>query len=88
MKMLNAGCVSESLVNHVQKYLLNGLSGFRLPFANFPNRQADPAEIFVTTWKCIDALIEYGFSPVYYCMDGSSNDRAFLKVKVIQYLPK
>lgn len=80
MKMLNAGCVSESLANHVQKYLFNGLSGFRLPFAYFPNRQADPAEIFVTTWKCIDALTEYGFSPVYCCMDGSSNKRAFLKM--------
>lgn len=80
MKMLNAGCVSESLAKHVQQYLSNGLSGFCWPFANFPNRQADPAEIFVTTWKCIDALTEFGFSPVYCCMDGSSNKRAFLKM--------
>jgi len=80
MKMLNVGKVEENLANHVQQYVFNGLSGFRWPFANFPNRQADPAEIFITTWKCIDALQDHGFSPIYCCMDGSSNNRAFLKM--------
>ena len=80
MKMLNVDKVEENLANHVQQYVFNGLSGFRWPFANFPNRQADPAEIFITTWKCIDALQDHGFSPIYCCMDGSSNNRAFLKM--------
>lgn len=80
MKMLNTGKMSENLSNHVQQYLFNGFTGFRWPFANFPNRQAEPAEIFLTTWKSIDALTDYGFSPLYCCMDGSSNNRAFLKM--------
>ena len=30
--------------------------------------------------KYTEALEEYGFHPIYCCMDGSSNDRAFLKM--------
>ncbi|KAK3082719.1 hypothetical protein FSP39_003464 [Pinctada imbricata] len=80
MKTLNSNKVYDSLANHVQQYVFNGLTGFRWPFANFPNCQADPSEIFVTTWKCIHALGEYGFSPIYCCMDGSANNRAFIKM--------
>ena len=80
MKTLSNDKVYDSLANHVQQYMFNGLTGFRWPFANFPNCQADPSETFVTTWKCIHALGEYGFIPLYCCMDGSANNRAFLKM--------
>ncbi|CAC5376350.1 unnamed protein product [Mytilus coruscus] len=72
-------CESK-LANHVIQYTFHGITGFRWPFANYPNAQAAPADIFITTWKCIDALYEWGFKPIYLCMDGSSNNRAFLKM--------
>lgn len=57
----SAGGSSEhELANHVQQYVLSGLSGFRGPFANFPNTQASPSEMFVTTWLCIDNWINGG----------------------------
>ena len=56
------------------------LPGFRWPFANYLNNQASPAELFVTAWNRIEALEEYGFHVIYCCMDGSRNNRAFLKM--------
>lgn len=77
----SAGGSSEhELANHFQKYVFSGLSGFRWPFANFPNTQASPSEIFVTTWLCIEELDKWGFTPLYCCMDGSANNRYFLKM--------
>ena len=80
MNSANSGCLDRQLANHVLQYFFHGLSGFRWPFANYPNNQASPAELFVTAWKCIEALEDYGFHVVYCCMDGSSNNRAFLKM--------
>lgn len=80
MQALNDGKIECQLANHVQQFMFSGLSGFRWPFANFPNVQAPPGEIFVTTWSCIDELYRWGFKPIYCCMDGSANNRAFLKM--------
>lgn len=80
MQTLNDGKLECQLANHVQQYVFSGLTGYRWPFANFPNIQAPPAEIFLTTWLCIDELYRWGFKPIYCCMDGSSNNRAFLKM--------
>ena len=80
MNSANSGCLDRQLANHVLQYFFHGLSGFRWPFANYPNNQASPPELFVTAWKCIEALEDYGFHVVYCCMDGSSNNRAFLKM--------
>jgi hypothetical protein len=41
--------------------------------------QAPPADIFITTWMCIESLYNWEFKPIYCCMDGSAN-RAFLKM--------
>ncbi|CAC5398512.1 unnamed protein product [Mytilus coruscus] len=80
MHYSNEGKCESKLANHVIQYIFHGITGFRWPFANYPNAQAAPADIFITTWKCIDALYEWGFKPIYLCMDGSSNNRAFLKM--------
>ncbi|CAG2207258.1 unnamed protein product [Mytilus edulis] len=80
MTALNEGKLQSHIANHVQQYVFNGLTGFRWPFANFPNTQASPSEIFVTSWMCIDELYRWGFRPIYCCMDGSANNRAFLKM--------
>lgn len=72
MQALNDGKIECQLANHVQQFMFSGLSGFRWPFANFPNVQAPPGEIFVTTWSCIDELYRWGFKPIYCCMDGSA----------------
>ncbi|VDI04296.1 Hypothetical predicted protein [Mytilus galloprovincialis] len=80
MHCSNEGKCESKLANHVMQYIFHGITGFRWPFANYPNAQAAPADIFITTWKCIDALYEWGFKPIYLCMDGSSNNRAFLKM--------
>ena len=80
MNALSEGKFEWQLANHVQQYVFSGLTGFRWPFANYPNLQAPPAEIFSTTWICIDELSKWGFKPCYCCMDGSANNRAFLKM--------
>ncbi|KAJ8306362.1 hypothetical protein KUTeg_016907 [Tegillarca granosa] len=77
---LTSGRVENELANHVQQYVFSGLTGFRWPFANFPNTQASAAEIFVTTWIAIEELCKWGFTPLYVCMDGSANNRFFLKM--------
>lgn len=69
-KALNEGKFESKLANHVQQYIFSGLTGYRWPFANFPNLQAPPAEIFLTSWLCIDELYRWGFKPIYCCLDG------------------
>lgn len=80
MHVINEGKYESKLANHVLQYMFHGLTGFRWPFANYPTTQAAPADIFLSTWKCVDSLYEWGFKPIYCCMDGSSNNRAFLKM--------
>lgn len=80
MHNLTQNKCENRLANHVMQYMFHGLTGFRWLFCSYPNAQAEPADIFISTWKCIDALYEWGFMPIYCCMDGSSNNRAFLKM--------
>ncbi len=80
MHHITEGKFESKLANHVIQYIFHGITGFRWPFANYPNTQAAPADILITTWKCVDAVYEWGFKPIYLCMDGSSNNRAFLKM--------
>jgi len=80
MHNANEGSCQNKLADHVLQYVFHGVTGFRWPFANYPNAQAAPADIFVSTWKCVDALFEWNFKPIYCCVDGSSNNRAFLKM--------
>jgi hypothetical protein len=80
MHNLTQNKCENRLANHVMQYMFHGLTGFRWPFCNYPNAQAAPADIFISTWKCIDSLYEWGFMPIYCCMDGSSNNMAFLKM--------
>ena len=80
MHAANNGKFESKLADHVLQYVFHGLTGFRWPFANYPNVQAPPADIFISTWKCIDALYEWGFKPIYCCVDGSANNRCFIKM--------
>ncbi|CAG2213956.1 unnamed protein product [Mytilus edulis] len=80
MQALNEGIFESKLANHVQQYIFSGLTGYRWSFANFPNLQAPPAEIFLTSWLYIDELYRWGFKSIYCCLDGSANNRAFLKM--------
>ncbi|CAC5368771.1 unnamed protein product [Mytilus coruscus] len=56
MQALNEGKFESKLANHVQQYIFSGLTGYRWPFANFPNVQAPPAEFVLTSWLCIYEL--------------------------------
>lgn len=67
--VLSTGTQDGELANHVLQYVFNVLTGFRWP-----------AEIFLTFWSCADALQEWGFKPLYCSLDGSANNRAFLKM--------
>ncbi|KAJ8311525.1 hypothetical protein KUTeg_010880 [Tegillarca granosa] len=80
MQLLNNVNTGYELVNHVLQFVFTGFTGFRWPFANFPNTQAPPAEIFHTFWTCVDALYTWGFKPLYSSLDGSANNRAFIKI--------
>lgn len=78
MQALNNGKLECQLTNHVQQYVFSGLTGFRWNFANFPNMQTPPADIFLTPWICIEELYRWEFKPINCCMDGSANNRAFV----------
>lgn len=80
MQVLNTRKAECELANHVLQFVFTGLTGFRWPFANFPNTQAPPADIFLTFWTCVDALHSWGFQPIYSSLDGSANNRAFVKM--------
>lgn len=64
MNVLNTGKQECELANHVLQYVFSGLTGFRWPFANFPNTRAPPVELFITFWNCVDALYKWGFKPL------------------------
>ncbi|KAL3890552.1 hypothetical protein ACJMK2_002834 [Sinanodonta woodiana] len=81
------GKAESKMANNVLQYIFRGITGFRWPFANYPNTQESPCDLFITTWKCVDALYEYGFKAIYCCTDGSSNNRAFLEMHFLHQNP-
>ena len=52
IKMMHAastGKAESKMANHVLQYIFHGITGFRWPFANYPNTQASPSDLFITT---------------------------------------
>ena len=66
--------------DHVLQFLFHGLTGFRIPFAYFPTTQANACDLYINVWYSVSALRDWGFVVDYISIDGSSNNRAFVKM--------
>ena len=71
---------SLMLADHVLQFMFHGLTGFRMPFACFPTNQANASDLFLAFWKAIHLLRDWHFHVQYLSIDGSSNNRAFVKM--------
>jgi hypothetical protein len=69
-----------ALADHVLQFLFHGITGFRMPFACYPTRQANACDLYISVWDAISRLGDWGFRVDYLSMDGSSNNRAFIKM--------
>ncbi len=65
---------------HVLQFLFHGITGFRMPFACYPTTQANACDLYVCVWDAISRLADWGFHVDYLSLDGSSNNRAFIKM--------
>lgn len=74
------GKAQVKLANHVLQFVFHGIGGFRFPIAHYPTCQANPEEIYITFWDCVRQLKRWGFTVIYSSIDGSSNNRAFVKL--------
>jgi hypothetical protein len=68
------------LATHVIQFFFLGDTGFRFPVAHYPTQECVASELYVMVWDAIEALMRNGFFVNYISMDGSSNNRAFLKM--------
>ena len=68
------------LADHMLQFLFHGLTGFRMPFASFPTNQANSCDLYLNVWDSVSALQDWGFTVAYLCLDGSSNNRSFIKM--------
>ena len=66
--------------DHVLQFLFHGFTGFRMPFAYFPTTQANACDLYINVWDSVSALRDWGFVVNYISIDGSSNNRAFVKM--------
>ena len=69
-----------ALADHVLQYMYHGLSGFRMPFCYYATKQANAAQLYSMTSKCLSALAAHEFEIVYISLDGSSNNRSWIKL--------
>ena len=69
-----------SLADHVMQFLFHDLTGFRMPFACLPTGQANACDIYLSVWAAISRLCDWGFHIEYISIDGSSNNRYFVKM--------
>ena len=68
------------LADHMLQFLFHGLTGFRMPFACFPTNQANSCDLYLNVWDSVSTLQDWGFTVAYICLDGSSNNRSFIKM--------
>ena len=68
------------LADHVLQFLFHGLTGFRMPFACYPTNQANCCDLYLNVWDAVSGLKDWGFTIAYICLDGSSNNRSFIKM--------
>ena len=50
-----------ALADHALQYMYHGLSGFRMPFCYFATKQANAAQLYSMTSKCLSALAIHEF---------------------------
>jgi hypothetical protein len=68
------------IADHVLQFLFHGMTGFRMPFACFPTSQANASQLYLNIWRAVSLLADWGFQVTYLSLDGSSNNRALIKM--------
>ncbi|XP_070550255.1 uncharacterized protein [Ptychodera flava] len=74
------GKEEKKLASHVLQLVYLADNGYRFPFCHFPTTEANSSELFNIFWRAVSCLHKWGFKVGFACMDGSSNNRSFLKM--------
>ena len=81
------------LATHCFQYIYQSYSGFRWPVAFYGSHNVNGHSIYLTFWPLVDALSCYGFKIHGALLDGSSNNRQFIKLmlnptkaRMLQYI--
>lgn len=70
------------LATHCFQYMYVSYSGFRWPVCYFASDNVNGHSIYLTLWPLISKLQTYGFNVHAAIMDGSSNNRQFMRIVV------
>lgn len=79
MSAMTANKGGFQVADHMLQFLFHGMTGFRMPFACFPTLQANSNDIQGLVWKSVYKLRSWQFIVKYICLDGSQNNRSFIK---------
>ena len=81
------------LATHCFQYIYQSFSGFRWPVAFYGSHDVNAHSIYLTFWPLVDALSMYGFKVHWALLEGSSNNRQFIKLmlnptkaRMLQYI--
>lgn len=76
------------LATHCLQYLYVGVSGFKWPVCYYATDNVNGHSIYFTIWTIISKLQSYGFQVIAALMDGSSNNRQFMRIVVNEANPR
>ena len=51
-----------------------------MPIASYPTNQANASDLYLAVWGAVSLLRDWEFKVTYISIDGSSNNRAFVKM--------
>ena len=69
------------MATHVLQFVFLGNTGFRLPFAHWPTKEADSATLHDLSWKAIFWRLKSNFVVTYCRCDGGESNRGFIKMQ-------
>ena len=82
---LREGKKVQKLGNHALQLVFIGMTGFRFPFAHFITDQVQGYDLHTIFWEAVDALQMYGFTCTFTCMDGTSSNRVFVNINLVDH---
>lgn len=70
------------MASHCFQYLFVSFGGFRWPVAYYGSHNVNGHAIYLTFWELVNTLRTYGFHVHTALMDGSSNNRQFIRLMI------
>ncbi|KAJ8017433.1 hypothetical protein HOLleu_45163 [Holothuria leucospilota] len=80
MRILKEGDVTQKVASDVLQIYFLGYTGFRWPICHFPTTGVTASELYITIWKIISELQDWGFYVDCILQDGGSANRQFMNL--------